>query len=1047
MSGHAASVSGLAFSPDGRQLTSASGDSIRIWEVDSGRELHSVEIGDEKYRQSYGGRSLAGAALVFVSADGRLAAIGPLDKSMKIYDAVSGRELLDTKIKPSVEMSVAFSYDGRSFAIAKNGGASIEDLSTGRELRVLSIAPNDKAIALGVAFSPDGRLLITANRYLTGATLGVDLKVWEVATGSLLHDLDPTKKLYLAALGAISSDGGLLAGMTGNAVKLIDIATGANWQVLETKVEEVPLEESYAFKLMMNSRQALDYLRKQGITTPEQIKEFAATHRELMELNAARMEGLAEMQGSSMQQYKPADAVRFSPNGRWLVSRHSQLGATSANVWDLANGTQVRDPKNIPLSGVALPDLSPDGRFRAIAIDNVKAMTQDKAFSRAQINPKNPSSGVKNKSKTANFDVTFNEEVDLFDAGTGGKLRTLNAGTAAEMSFKPVTGFSADGNTVAISSYDGTNGQLFLYEAATGLKIGSLPVESAGIASITSIAIGPRGLLLAAGHTNSFEVLDGGTGQQLHAVPLNRGCVSLAFSPNGRVIVTLDKDGNKEIWDTKSGEKLATLVNLSVSNEPGDWLVITPDGLFDGSPAGWSRILWRFSNKTFDVAPVEWFFNEFFYPGLLSDILKGKRPKALHDISQRDRRQPQIKLSLIQDGTNGSGGIPTRQIKVKIDITDAPAGARDLRLFRNGSLVKVWRGDVLGGKPGATLEATIPIVAGANQLTAYAFNSDNVKSSDARLSLRGAESLKRAATLYVLAVGINNYANQEFNLKYAVADARAFADEVATQQMKLGKFSETRVVPLLDNEATKANILLALQRFSGTATGPVPTGAPAAFEKIKPTEPEDTLIIYYAGHGTALESRFYLIPHDLGYEGKRMRLDASGLAAIVEHSISDQEVEHAVEGLDAGQLLLVIDACNSGQALEAEEKRRGPMNSKGLAQLAYEKGMYILTAAQSYQAALEAAQLGHGYLTYALVEEGLKTAAADVAPRDGKVDVREWLDFATERVPQMQEDKLKEGRGLAYQLVFVEGEEMEKEENRNVQRPRDSTGESCRPIL
>ena len=36
------------------------------------------------------------------------------------------------------------------------------------------------------------------------------------------------------------------------------------------------------------------------------------------------------------------------------------------------------------------------------------------------------------------------------------------------------------------------------------------------------------------------------------------------------------------------------------------------------------------------------------------------------------------------------------------------------------------------------------------------------------------------------------------------------------------------------------------------------------------------------------------------------------------------------------------------------------MNSKGLAQLAYEKGMYILTAAQSYQAALEAAQFGHG---------------------------------------------------------------------------------------
>ena len=53
------------------------------------------------------------------------------------------------------------------------------------------------------------------------------------------------------------------------------------------------------------------------------------------------------------------------------------------------------------------------------------------------------------------------------------------------------------------------------------------------------------------------------------------------------------------------------------------------------------------------------------------------------------------------------------------------------------------------------------------------------------------------------------------------------------------------------------------------------------------------------------------------------------------------------------------------------------MNSKGLAQLAYEKGMYILAGAQSYQAALEAEELGHGYLTFSLVEEGLKTPAAD----------------------------------------------------------------------
>jgi len=208
-------------------------------------------------------------------------------------------------------------------------------------------------------------------------------------------------------------------------------------------------------------------------------------------------------------------------------------------------------------------------------------------------------------------------------------------------------------------------------------------------------------------------------------------------------------------------------------------------------------------------------------------------------------------------------------------------------------------------------------------------------------------------------------------------------------------------------------------------------------DALKRVEPEDAVIIYYAGHGTAQAQRFYLIPHDLGYTGERTKLTEAGLKTILEHSISDLEIEAAVEGLDAGHLLLIIDACNSGQALEAEEKRRGPMNSKGLAQLAYEKGMYILTAAQSFQAALEAAQLGHGYLTYALVEEGLKTSVADTEPKDGILIAREWLDFATERVPQMQQEKMQQGRGLGVEISFTEDEPPATDpSNRSVQRPR-----------
>jgi len=435
-------------------------------------------------------------------------------------------------------------------------------------------------------------------------------------------------------------------------------------------------------------------------------------------------------------------------------------------------------------------------------------------------------------------------------------------------------------------------------------------------------------------------------------------------------------------------------------------------------------VLWRYDEDTFNVAPIELFFNESFTPGLLADLAAGRRPRAAQDFADKDRRQPAVTVALAEP-LDAAAPVAQRSVKVRIEVRDADpdaargAGARDLRLFRNGSLVRAWRGDILQGKPAVSLETTLALVAGPNQLTAYAFNRDNVKSRDAKLQLTGADTLRRAGTAYVLAVGVNEYANPQYNLRYAVPDAREFGAEVERQQVKLGRYQRVQVTTLLDREATKANILAALARLAAE------------------TQPEDGVIVYFAGHGTAHENQFYLIPHDLGHAGSRTQLDAAAVSAIFAHSISDRELEAAFEQIGAAELMLVIDACNSGQALEAEEKRRGPMNSKGLAQLAYEKGMYILTAAQSFQAAQEAAQLGHGLLTYALVEEGLRQAAADGEPRDGQIVVREWFDYAERRVPAMQIDKVKQARAAGLDISFVEGEERGLDLTRRVaQRPR-----------
>jgi uncharacterized caspase-like protein len=335
-----------------------------------------------------------------------------------------------------------------------------------------------------------------------------------------------------------------------------------------------------------------------------------------------------------------------------------------------------------------------------------------------------------------------------------------------------------------------------------------------------------------------------------------------------------------------------------------------------------------------------------------------------------------------------------------------------VRLFRNGTLIRLWKGDVLNGKNSAVLNATISLGANENTITAYAFNKDNVKSEDATLTVKSDSTVSQEGTLYILAIGVNEYDNPNYRLRYAVSDAEDFGREFKSQQSKLKHYAETIVVPLTDKDATRTNILRALSRLGGTDKEPLPADSPLV--TLKQARPEDGIIIFFSGHGKAIidpddsKSEFYFIPRDMGYMGPRVSLRGEALEILKRHSVSGSELQDALTLIDGKQFVMVIDACNSGQALEMTDPRQGPMNSKGFAQVAYEKGMYVLTAAQGYQSAIESSKYGHGYLTYALIKEGLKPGVADDENDDGVVSVREWFDYAVRRVPQMQSEKEEE---------------------------------------
>jgi hypothetical protein len=236
---------------------------------------------------------------------------------------------------------------------------------------------------------------------------------------------------------------------------------------------------------------------------------------------------------------------------------------------------------------------------------------------------------------------------------------------------------------------------------------------------------------------------------------------------------------------------------------------------------------------------------------------------------------------------------------------------------------------------------------------------------------------------------------------YAVQDAVSLRESLVRGLRGSGAFSEVTGVSLLSERAgeaggaTFAGIRDALAQLAGRAVAS--GGGEGIPDGLSPVGPDDLLMVCLCGHGyLAGTGVYYFLPEDIGAGPGGAVTDS-----LLQKSISDIQLSEWLRPIDVGGLVLVLDACQSAGAVATRGFKAGPLGSRGLGQLAYDKEMKLLAATESADVAIESGSLQHGLLSYVLAIEGLDAGRADFAPADGKITLDEWLAYAIERVPQI----------------------------------------------
>lgn len=990
--GHTQPVTGVAFSPDGRQaLTGSMEGAAILWNPRTGRKLRTFRLS-------------AGTAIwsVAFSPDGRYVLT-----DATLWNAETGTKLRTFDAGGQSVRAVAFSRDGRlalAGTFGPNPTVTLWNGQTGGRLR--NFTGHSRTVT-SVAFSPDARMAVTASEDGTAI-------VWEVQTGRALHTLrGHTQEIRSVAFHPDGRQ--ILTGSLDETAVVWDAQTGERQHTYRARGLFPGQEKVWAVAFSPDGAKALagvghnaavlwdnrtreQIVKYEGATTVVGAAAFSPDGRRarmvagLWGLDWDAAAGQPVGGGVALDEIpaSPITAVAFDKDARHVLV---SLQDGTDHLYDVHTGRELQVFRN-HAGGLYNMAVNPDGRWALTGSNSATAYLWEVATGQRHDlagHAAQPFSVAVSSDGRHAATGGFDGAAILWDLASRRQVQTFRGSSGVV-----AIAVRADGRQVLTAGSDNTAS---LWDTASGRRVHTLKGHNAWV---WSCAFSPDGrYLLTGGWDNKINVWDAGAGTLVRSFLGHSGWVtSVQLSPDNRYLLSASFDGTARMWDVATGDELAALVGLNYAK---DWLVITPDGLFDGSRVGREMVSFRFGEEL-NVVPVDRFFQDFYRPGLLNELWRGGRPAP--EVQLGASQPPSVKIL-----APGRGGVvETDRIALEVELADRGGGVRGPWLVQNGArLLLPGNAETTGNVVSRRFD--VALVEGENRFEIRATSADGSWESEPAVVILRYERPLPKPEMHLVAVGVGRYEEESLGLEFARGDAEAMAGLFRERGASL--YEQVHVTSVKDEHATRAAILQTIR------------------DAARKANPQDTMVVYFAGHGAVVGSQYYFLPSDFHRQTDSVAEDVRG------QGLTAADVGEAMAAAAALKRLLVFDTGQSRGRIAATRTARNPFAFRGaIERLSRTEGAFTIAASAVSDQVPEVSELGHGILTYTLLA-GMRAAGDGplesqwIEPADESrvAHVLEWFGFAAAHAPRLAQqfhgqpqDVQHASLGTSFPLLPVPGE-------------------------